>query len=112
MTDGNDTFDGTDPFSGMFDEFEFDPYDQPSMSEEDQLAIRLYKAGSALREFVEYIHEHDDFDPNDDRLYRGVSHLDGDQRALMMAFASFGQDLEDLSEEVGDDDDENQFRVN
>lgn len=82
------------------------------MSEEDEIAIELYKAGSAMRRFVQYLDTHDEFDPSDDELKTGMDHLSGDQRALMHAFASFGQDLQELSDRLEDDDDENPFRVN
>lgn len=97
-------------FTG-FNQYEFDPQESLSMSREDEISIKLYKAGSAIREFVQYLDEHDEFDPTDDRIEYDMSHLSGDQRALMHAFASFGQDLNELSDRLDDDDDENPFRV-
>jgi hypothetical protein len=91
--------------------YEVDTYEM-SMSEEDEIAIELYKAGSAMRRFVQYLDTHDEFDPSSDELKTGMDHLNGGQRALMLAFASFGQDLQELSNRLEDDDDENPFRVN
>lgn len=124
MTDENDDrMDLTDILSGVENEntaamggmfgpmldtmFSTDTEEEPS--EEVKIAIRMIKAGDALKQFVEYVKEEDldiaELDPQQMR------NMDYEHKLVILGFMSMNPGLEALADHFEQDDGDNPFKV-
>lgn len=89
---------------------EFDADSGYEYSDQIQLSIRMLKAGSVMRDFAEFVDEHDiDMSTLDQH---DIQEMDEENQQVMYAFISMSSGLQSMADTFdSDDDDDNPFKV-